>query len=253
MKYVPLSIFTACFFTFTALYRHDLIKLHTGNARHLCPRCSDGALEWRAREVPHPKQQAGENLHQICNWDPHLVFYQLFLLISNLKPSLDSIFFKTEARGKTVWKVTSWATKGSSAPFSGLVTGICTYRQGLKFCFFAASSSRLREGAAGWWPAAGYVLNSNPPAKQGDEPWWESPWAFSRSRESSEQHEALSNIGGQRQKEETASGLHGFPVMSVGWCFYTFLLELVLFFLPRQVARRVTSELAADVRSHRSY
>lgn len=133
------------------------------------------------------------------------MFNQLFLLTPNLKPSLDSIFFKTEARGKTVWKVTSRAMKGSSAPFSSLVTVIRTYRQGLKFCFFAAASSRLREGAAVWWPAVGYVLNGNPPAKQGDEPWWESPWALSK-----EQGELRAARGPQQYRRARAKGRDSF-------------------------------------------
>lgn len=41
------------------------------------------------------------------------------------------------------------------------------------------------------------------------------------------------------------------PGTAVARHIHTFLLELVPFFLPRRAARRVTSELAADVWSHR--
>lgn len=129
---------------------------------------------------------------------------------------------------------------------------ICTYRQGLNSASLQPPSPDCgREQRFGDLPWATCSMATHQQSR-GTSPDGRVLEPSPRSRESSEQHEALSNIGGQGQKEETASGLHGLPVMSVGWCFYTFLLELVLFFLPRQVARRVTSELAADGRSHHS-
>lgn len=153
-----LSLFSQpAFSTFLALYRHELIEVHTSNVRHLYPHCTAGALE-----VSWPRQKAAEDLHQSCS-RPTLSVQSSLSVNSKSNSSFDFISLKMEIRGRTVGKVTSWVIEGVSALLS-LVTAACTYRQGLKSCSSASStSSRLWEVAAVWRDT-------------------------SRSRESSEQH-----------------------------------------------------------------
>lgn len=104
-----------------------------------------------ACSVPCPRQQTTENMHQICNWDPYLVFSSTFLLILNLKPSHDCIFFSSSTAEERVWEMTSWGRKGDLHPAAAcLLLPASTCRD--FNCWFSISSSQW-EVVAVWWPA----------------------------------------------------------------------------------------------------
>lgn len=114
-------------------------------------------------------------------------------------------------------------------------------------CWFSTFSSWW-EVVTVWWPAVAYLLRNNPFAKHRGKPWWQSAWVFS----SSEQHRAPQQYEDHSERKSSFYSPQRFcNVTRLAYPYVT--AQVPPFFLPRHLARRVTSELAADVRSDHGY
>lgn len=221
-----LSLFSQpAFSTFPALYRQELIKVHTSNARHLYPH---GLMKC-------PGQ--GKKLVRICTRaaaDSPLVFNQAFLFIPDLPHPLISSLSRWNER-KDSWEVGQLGHEGVSALHS-LVTAACTCRQGL-------NPAPLHPPP----PGCGKLLHFGTCSTVSKVRMSPDGRDSSRSRESSEQHKTPSDKCESKSKRKRQLLLFlkdpevAIPTPS---CWF------LLFCLPRQTARTVTSELAADFRGY---